>query len=382
MKVQLRRVATGFAATGIACAAALTAVGSAHAAGTTPPWEPDRSSVGGLVFYNSSGEAITSGSINDAPIAAYVQGTAAIRAGDTKATLYGYLPVSGQVPGQWSGEQMSASTTYPPATHPGNVSTTLPVLTGASDDESIATLAADFPNTDTSSDGYAGVYQLRLRTTAAGSPANVTYDEADILISGTTWSVLYTKGAGTSTSTTLKVKPSGTVTSGTSVKLTASVTPSAATGTINFRDGKKILKKVAVSGGSATLKTTKLKTGKNRLTAVYVPTDSSYLASTSAATTVTVKAASTKTTLKAPKTAKAKAKVKLSATEKPAVAGKITFLDGKKSLGALKVTKGKASLTVKFKKAGTYSLAAVFTPKDTDANAPSTSKVVKVKVKG
>ncbi len=80
--------------------------GSASAAGN-PPWEPDSSSVGGLTFYNAAGQQITGGNITDQPLAAYVVGSSTIRSGDTKATLFGYTPVNGQVPGQWSGEAQS-----------------------------------------------------------------------------------------------------------------------------------------------------------------------------------------------------------------------------------------------------------------------------------
>ena len=70
---------------------------------TVPPWEPDPGSVGGLVFYNAAGTQITGGNVTDAPIAAYVEGTSTVRSGDTVATLYGYLPISGEPTSEWSG---------------------------------------------------------------------------------------------------------------------------------------------------------------------------------------------------------------------------------------------------------------------------------------
>lgn len=185
----LSAVALGAAASG---ALALGVAHAAAASGGTPPWEPDPNSVGGLIFYNSAGEQITGGSVNSSPIAAYVKGTSVINSADSKATLFGYLPVNGELPAQWSGEALGRSTTYPNASAPGTLATTtLPVETGGSTDETVAQLAEDFPNNDTSSDGYAHMYQLRLKTSAPGIEVPAKYDSADIKISGSTWSVVY-----------------------------------------------------------------------------------------------------------------------------------------------------------------------------------------------
>lgn len=283
----IRRIAGGAT---IALVAAAGATTTAHAA-AAPPWEPVSASQGGLTFYNSAGHAITGGTISSAPIAAYVVGDASLRSGDTKATLFGYLPVKGQDPAAWSGEQLSLATTYPNSAAPSGVSATLPVVSGAATDESLAGLAADFPNKGTGS--YAGIYQLRLVTSAAGKGVTATYDSADIQISGNTWSVVYSGG-----------------------KVTA--------------------------GASATK------------------------------TTLTASAA----------TIKKGAKLTLRAGVSPAVAGKVTFLDGSKKLAVVKVSHGKASYATKSLKGGTHHLHAAFTPADTAASRPSTSKAVTVKVKG
>jgi hypothetical protein len=380
MTLTLRRLATALAATAVAGAAALTSGGAAHAT-TTPPWEPDSSSKGGLIFYDASGNVISGGNISDTPIAAYVQGTSAIRAGDTKATLYGYLPVNGQVPGQWQGEAMSASTAYPPAGAPSAVSKTLPVVTGAADDESVATLADDYPNTDTTNDGYAGIYQLRLKTTAAGQPANTTYDSADILISGNTWSVAY-DGATTPTTTALSVSPPSPVFHGDTVTLTATVAPNEATGTVKFLDGATVLGTKPLSNGQATFTTSSLSDATHQLSASFVPSGSSLEPSTSAAHSLVVEAHPTTTTLKAKKAVKKGKKLKLKAKEAPAYPGKIVFRDRKKKLGSVKVNIGKAVLaTKKLKKPGKHKLTATFVPSNTEDAAPSTSKAVTVKVK-
>ncbi len=165
--------------------------GTASAQGN-PPWEPDPGSVGGLIFYNAAGQQVTGGNLTDSPVAAYVEGTSTVRSGDSVATLYGYLPINGQPTSEWSGEQLGLTTTFPNTGAPPPLNTaTLPVETGHSGDENIATLETDFPNNDHSNDGYAGMYQLRLYTNAPRNTQTSQYDSADILISGTTWSVVY-----------------------------------------------------------------------------------------------------------------------------------------------------------------------------------------------
>jgi hypothetical protein len=296
MKKLLRSLAA-VAVTTVAIGLAVGFAGSASAAGN-PPWEPvsNPPQVGGLTFYNAAGQVITGGSVNDSPIAAYVQGSNTIRAGDTKATLYGVLPVNGQTPGQWSGiDQLGASTTFPDSAAPAplNVST-LPVETGASGDETVAQLEADFPNTDTSSDGYAGIYVLRLRTGGTDLSTTTSYDSADIQISGSTWSVVYTPQ--TATNTTLVATPTSPQQSGTSVTLTATVN-APAPGTVQFEVGSTdIGSPVAVSDGAsnatASTTTTTLPVGApDNLSAVFTPTTGAAFAGSTGTTTYTITAA-------------------------------------------------------------------------------------------
>lgn len=262
--------------------------GSASAAGN-PPWEPDTSSVGGLAFYNAAGQQITGGNLTDQPLAAYVVGASTIRSGDTKATLFGYLPVDGETPGQWSGEAISASTTFPNASAPGSLaSSTLPVVTGSGTDESVGTLEADFPNTDTSNDGYAGLYELRLKTSAVGKSQTGGYDSADIQISGSTWSVVYPAITLTGTTTGITTTQSSPQVSGTSVQLNATVTPSAP-GTVQFESGSTpIGNPVTVSGGAASLATTSLPVGSDTLKAVFTPAQFSAYSGSTGTTPFTV----------------------------------------------------------------------------------------------
>jgi hypothetical protein len=159
-----------------------------------PPWEPDAvNEAGTLSFFDASGHAVTSGDISN-PIAAYAQGSAAIRADDTMAQLSAYTPVNGVAAEGWTGEALTAATPYGTAvTYPGDLAgTALPVVTGAASDETLATYIADVPNTDESStDGYAGIYQLRLQTTQPGQSATVQWDAADVMVSGSTWTQVF-----------------------------------------------------------------------------------------------------------------------------------------------------------------------------------------------
>jgi hypothetical protein len=354
--------------------AALTAgVIAAPVAGSTtihpfgagiPPWEPDPNSVGGLIFYNSSGQQVTGGNITDSPIAAYVQGAAVVNPLDTRATLYGYLPVNGQSPGQFSGEALGATTPYPNSSAPPPLNTsTLPVETGASGDETIAELMEDFPNNDNSDDGYANMYVLRLKTSRAGSN-NATYDSADILITGSTWSVVYSET--TPSTTTLMASPAGPSPYGTPVTLTATVT-AGATGTVQFKNGiTNIGTPVTVSDGTASTSTSTLPIGTSSLTAVFSPTGGSGYTSSTGTTTYTVTPIPTTTGLQASPTSPQPGgtSVTLTATVSPSAAtGTVQFQVGSTDIGApVAVSDGVATTSTTALPVGTDTLTATFTP--------------------
>jgi hypothetical protein len=385
MTLTFRRSAAGLAAAVLAGGVLLTAGAAAHAS-TVPPWEPggvvaagqpDPDEAGGLLFFDGSGNPVTGGNVDD-PIAAYAEGTATLAAGDNSASLYGYLPKNGVAPGAWSGEQLAGPSTYPNGSAPAPVSQSLPVETGGNLDYTIADLESDYPNTDVSSDGYAGLYQLRLFT-AGTNGQSVKYDSADISVSGSTWTVVYSN-TQVATKTKLTVAPTSAF-HGAAVKLTATVSPAAA-GSVKFLNGTKVLKTVTVSGGKATYTTKTLKDATYKLKATFTPTDSTaYTSSTSAAHSLTVKAHSTKVSLKASAKSITKgSKLTLTIKESPAVAGKIAIYDGAKKIGTVKVKKGKATFTTTKLKVGSHKLKAKFTPKNTQNDAKSTSKTVKVKV--
>jgi hypothetical protein len=98
-------------------------------------------------------------------------------------------------------------------------------------------------------------------------------------------------GSVTATTTTLAAGPASPVVEGTSVKLTATVAPDTAAGSVQFKDGAQALgSPVAVSSGTASLTTTGLAVGSHSLTAQFTPADASaYAPSTSAALSYVVK---------------------------------------------------------------------------------------------
>lgn len=399
MRKLLRAAAAAAVATVASGALVLGFAGAAAAAGN-PPWEPDPNSVGGLIFYNAAGQQITGGNLTDSPIAAYVQGTATIQAGDTKATLYGYLPVDGETPAQWSGEPLGSSTTYPNSSAPGALATsTLPLETGSSSDDSIANLESDYPNKDTSTDGYADLYQLRLKTSESGVGALATYDSADIEVDATTgtWSVVYPVPSLTSTTTTLSTSPSSPQVSGTSVTLTATVSP-AAPGTVQFEsNGTDVGSPVTLSGGVASLSTTSLAVGTDDLSAVYTPQEFSAYATSTGTASFTISpppAAPTTTALGVnPSSAAADTSVSITATitetsDSSALAsgtGEVQFYDdgtdtsgditsNSQLLGTVPVgTGGIASLSWASFATGAHNLVAEFLPSDTSVYDASTS---------
>jgi hypothetical protein len=286
---KLFRAVTTVAATALASGTLVTGLaGTAHAA-TTPPWEVAQApathpavypnEVGGLTFYNSSGQVITGGNISDNPIAAYIQGNTALQPAPTLVDLNGFDPTTSGVPvpapGNWNEEGLGSSSL--PSSAPGALGTSsLPVYTGQS--YSLSQLTGSLPNTDTSStDGYAGIYVLRLQTYQHNDGnTSTTYDSADISVNSSTgaWTLVYSPLAATTT--TLSISPTSPASPqplGTSVTLNATVADASAPGTVTFESGGTAVGSAQpVVNGTASLTTTALPVGTDSLTAVYAPT--------------------------------------------------------------------------------------------------------------
>lgn len=122
---------------------------------------------------------------------------------------------------------------------------------------------------------------------------SAVYTSADGLTASSTGTLSYTvnKGPAAGTTTALGVDKTAADTA-TPVTFTATITPGAAPGTVQFANGGSNLgNPVAVSGGKAVLTTTFTSPGSESVTATYLPTDpTDYQTSTSSAVAVTVTA--------------------------------------------------------------------------------------------
>jgi uncharacterized protein (TIGR03437 family) len=131
-----------------------------------------------------------------------------------------------------------------------------------------------------------GTAALVLSTLSAGThflTAVYSGDANDAPSTSATLTQVVTQAA---TTTTLGSAANPTA-SGQSVTLTASVSPSAATGGLTFMDGPSTLGSATLSGGTATLTISNLSIGTHTLTAVYSG-DNNFTTSTSATLTKTV----------------------------------------------------------------------------------------------
>jgi hypothetical protein len=145
------------------------------------------------------------------------------------------------------------------------------------------------------------------------------------------------------------------------VTFTAVVSPSTATGTVQFLDGSTSLGTVTITSGSAALSLSTLAAGSHSITAVYSG-DTDYVTSTSAAVTQTVnKANSTVALISSANPSVFGAPVTLTATITPASAtGSVQFLDGATVLGTAAVSGGSAALTTSSLGTGSHSIVAVY----------------------
>jgi len=171
----------------------------------------------------------------------------------------------------------------------------------------------------------------------------------------------------TSTSTALNY--------GDSVTLTATVTPSSATGTVRFVDGAKQLGSSSLSSGVAMLTTTALTTGTHSISAVYSG-DTGDGKSTSSVVSIVVSGLPTSITLASSATSSNFGDLlTFTATVTPSAApGKVSFYNGSKLIGIGLLRNGTASLPWSTLPVGTNSLTAQYVA-STNYTASSSSAV-------
>ena len=121
---------------------------------------------------------------------------------------------------------------------------------------------------------------------------------------------------------------------GQSVTLTAAVSPSAATGSVTFKEGGSDLGTSSLSNGSATYVNSALSVGSHGITAVYAG-DTSYSGSTSNTLTQIIQKADTSTgVVSSPNPSNVGDAVTFTATVTPSATGTVNFFDGASSLGS------------------------------------------------
>ncbi|ORL72236.1 Ig-like domain-containing protein [Prescottella equi] len=232
--------------------------------------------------------------------------------------------------------------------------------------------------------GAQGSVQFKVNGTAVGSPVPVSGGAASLphtFNAAGPFAVTaeFTGAAGFTSSsasaqtvtvtepdvtTTLSVTAPGSATTGSSVELTATVSPSGAQGSVQFTDNSApIGSPVAVVNGVATLPHTFTSSGAHSVGADFVA-GAGFTNSSAAAQSVTVADPDAETSLSvtAPRTATTGESVSLSATVSPSGAqGSVQFKVNGTAVGApVPVSAGVASLPHTFNTAGSFAVAAEF----------------------
>ncbi|MBM4513989.1 Ig-like domain repeat protein [Rhodococcus hoagii] len=163
--------------------------------------------------------------------------------------------------------------------------------------------------------------------------------------------------------TSMTVSAPSTALTGTAVTLSATVTPSNAVGTVQFKDnGANIGSPQSVSNGTATLQHTFATAGSHSITAEF--SGAGFVSSSAPAQTITVSVPdlATTTTLTVPQTARTGTEVTLSADVAPNPgSGTVQFKDNGAEIGApVAISNGTAQLPHTFSSAGQHSITAVF----------------------
>ncbi|MEV6522864.1 Ig-like domain repeat protein [Longispora sp. NPDC051575] len=115
-----------------------------------------------------------------------------------------------------------------------------------------------------------GDYQVVLVCTSETQGDHPDLFVTDITVTGANWAVKSTAPAQ-DTTTAFGIAPAGPVAQGSNVTFTATVTPAAAAGSVEFRRGANVVGTGTVSNGVATLTTNTLPIGTHSLTAAFVP---------------------------------------------------------------------------------------------------------------
>lgn len=282
MKIPMKKAwvaAVGFALAATLAGGVAVAAGADdwYAGGNADVPDHDQTDVA-LKLYNASGTEVTTGTTTT-PLAAFAAAAGAVRTGDTFATLYVYLPQSDTAPGAWPGLQVSGTGQFSGAgaeTAPASLSGK-PYVATTADGYTLADVQQAFPNDETRA-SFAGVYELRLRTSSPSAGVSTEYAAAFVKITGTTWKITDApvlggdSGVGTTVSATWPAKVTYGKAASVGVQVNAASGSAKPTGTVKLVNGSKTLSTATLSQGAATLSIGKaaLAPGSATLQVVYV----------------------------------------------------------------------------------------------------------------
>ena len=224
-----------------------------------------------------------------------------------------------------------------------------------------------------------GQAQLTVSMLPAGTDSLIASYGGDTNYNGSTSPVLVETVKG-NTSITLNASPNPS-TYGTAVTLSASVTPSSATGFVQFANGNTVLGSVALSGGTAKLSVTALPAGTDTLTASYLG-DSLNAPGSPAVFAETVNKANSSVGLSATPTSQSNSgqTVTLTARVTPSIAtGTVQFLDGSVVIGTASLANGNAVFATSSLSSGNHSIKANYTGDGNVNGSESSALPYKVK---
>lgn len=149
---------------------------SATAAGTSVPYT-DPNAVGSIGLCDQQGHQISSGSVTTQPFAwravSNEPAPAPYNNAERTATLVVFQPQQALPAGDWSGMQMTSSSSY---TNPAN-----PMAAATAADQSLADVIAQYPPK------WDGFLELRLYLSTANEQADNVYPVLNIQVTGNTW---------------------------------------------------------------------------------------------------------------------------------------------------------------------------------------------------
>jgi len=181
--------------------AASCAVGAPGAAAASNVPFTDPHAHGSLGFCDKTGHEVKSGSMTVAPVAWFAVSSTPAPSGyaNGKATLYGYQPIKGVDPGNWSGEALTGSSTFSNAKYP--------MVQGTVIDRALGDFTGAFPPQS----DMGGLVELRMTFNGPKGLYNTTYPAAVLKVTQTTWTLVQGGGvpcnAGTAKSSEFLALP-------------------------------------------------------------------------------------------------------------------------------------------------------------------------------